>query len=92
MKKFHDATEYLIELKVTNPRRLKEGAVLKVVGISQVNPKLKRVEVTVEDQPAQSIVVWKGPKDVDWSTIADMIAEGFLEGIGIPENTNWELK
>ena len=69
----------MIQLKITNHRKVKPGAILAVLKVTQENPKLIVVEAREVDF-AQSIIVYKGPKDVDWSRIADMISEGYESG------------
>lgn len=80
----------MIQLKV-NPVRLKPGVKLEVTSIVQENPKLKVVEAAVLPAVKASILVYVGPKEIDWSRIADQISEVYPSEIGEPQGTNWEL-
>lgn len=81
----------MIELKVDKPRRLKPGAALEVTSIYKVNTKLTRVNAGVVPTAKARLVIYTSPKEVDWSRIADLIAEGYTSGLDRPEGTAWEL-
>lgn len=65
------------------------GTILEVVSVARTNPKLITVTVKKKPKLRASIVVYEGPEDIDWSKIADHIAEGLTDGM--EDGTIWSV-
>lgn len=81
----------MIELKVEKNRQFKVGTRLEVAEIRRVSNDRTRVTVNVEEPAKARIIVTRAPRVIDWSRIADMIAEGYNQGVGRPAETIWGL-
>lgn len=79
------------ELKADYPRRIKPGVILLVDEVIRLSPKVTGVKVRIVECRELLVVYKSADKDVDYSAIADHIAEGSKLGIDDPIGTNWEI-